>query len=366
MDYKSLQEAYASVYEERELITEEYDEELLDYMTEEAIDEVVSDLFSEGYTEEDIVETFEIILEKMTPKQKEMRAKFKAQQAEAGAATDASKRKNLRAKAVADAKSKVMDKVKSGVRMAKASAKSVKDTAKKAVAGAKEAGREAKFQAVDKKVAAYANKRNLHPAPGMAARSKDPEKRRGLRSRVADDIKGRAVAKASRGAVKAYGKGREVAQSASDTAGRAKQSAKNMAARAGRAAGEAKAGVKSALGKVARKVADKAGAAASRLGEEADSFDIVLDYLITEGYAETEAAAIKIMATMSDEWREGILDEAGRMHSSSAQQAGFQRIKDMESGGPGAGKVRSDDEIRKEKGGQAFLDKIAATKKKMK
>ena len=60
------------------------------------------------------------------------------------------------------------------------------------------------------------------------------------------------------------------------------------------------------------------------------------------------------------------LTEAGRLHSSSAQQAGFQRIKDMESGGPGAGKVRSDDEIRKEKGGQAFLDKIAATKKKMK
>ena len=59
------------------------------------------------------------------------------------------------------------------------------------------------------------------------------------------------------------------------------------------------------------------------------------------------------------------VDEAGRMHSASAQQAGFQRIKDKESGGPGVGKVRSDDEIRKQKGGQAFLDRIAKAKAKM-
>jgi hypothetical protein len=59
------------------------------------------------------------------------------------------------------------------------------------------------------------------------------------------------------------------------------------------------------------------------------------------------------------------IDEAGRMHSASAQQAGFQRIKDKESGGPGVGKVRSDDEIKKEKGGQAFLDRIAKAKAKM-
>ena len=31
------------------------------------------------------------------------------------------------------------------------------------------------------------------------------------------------------------------------------------------------------------------------------------------------------------------------------------RIKDKESGGPGVGKVRSDDEIKKEKGGQDSL-----------
>lgn len=59
------------------------------------------------------------------------------------------------------------------------------------------------------------------------------------------------------------------------------------------------------------------------------------------------------------------LDEAGRLHSSSDQQAGFARIKSTEHGFRGKEPI-SDDEIKKQKGGQEFLDKIEATKKKMK
>ena len=237
--------------------------------------------------------------------------------------------KDRLAKRTADKRAERRARVKAAV---KTGVDKVKAAPGKAAKAAKEAGREAKFQAVDKKVAAYANKRNLHPAAGMAARSKDPEKRRGLRSKVAKDIasrvkdkvksmkdkaskalsdaKGKAVKAASDVAVKAYNKGREVKQAASDAKNKAGATLNRQAVKAARATDKAEKGVKSALGKVARKVADKAGSAASRLGEEADSFDIVLDYLITEGHAETEEAAIKIMATMSDEWREGILDEA--------------------------------------------------------
>ena len=39
-----------------------------------------------------------------------------------------------------------------------------------------------------------------------------------------------------------------------------------------------------------------------------DPFDIVQGYLIDEGYAETEEAAAVIMANMSDEWKESILE----------------------------------------------------------
>ena len=44
-----------------------------------------------------------------------------------------------------------------------------------------------------------------------------------------------------------------------------------------------------------------------------DPFDVVLGHLIDEGYADTEEAALKIMANMSEEWRQSIvLDERNR------------------------------------------------------
>lgn len=46
------------------------------------------------------------------------------------------------------------------------------------------------------------------------------------------------------------------------------------------------------------------------LSQSFDIFDIVKGYLIDEGYAETEEAAAVIMANMSDEWRQSII-EAG-------------------------------------------------------
>ena len=95
--------------------------------------------------------------------------------------------------------------------------------------------------------------------------------------------------------------------------------------------------------------------------ESYDLFDYIMEYLITEGYADTNENALVIMANMSEDWRESIV-EAGRLHTSSDQQVGFARINDQESGGRGK-KPMSDAEIKKQKGGQEFLDRIAATKK---
>jgi hypothetical protein len=39
-----------------------------------------------------------------------------------------------------------------------------------------------------------------------------------------------------------------------------------------------------------------------------DPFDVVLGHLIDEGYADTEEFALQIMANMSEEWRESILE----------------------------------------------------------
>lgn len=42
--------------------------------------------------------------------------------------------------------------------------------------------------------------------------------------------------------------------------------------------------------------------------EEVDNFDTVLEYLVSEGYADTNESALVIMSNMSQEWREEILE----------------------------------------------------------
>ena len=95
--------------------------------------------------------------------------------------------------------------------------------------------------------------------------------------------------------------------------------------------------------------------------EEVDIFDAILEYLVAEGYADTNESALVIMANMSEEWKESIM-EAGRMHSSSDQQVGFARIRSGESGGRGK-KPMDDEEIENQPGGTEFLERIKKTKK---
>ena len=46
---------------------------------------------------------------------------------------------------------------------------------------------------------------------------------------------------------------------------------------------------------------------------ETDFFDTILEYLVSEGYADTEEAALAIMANMSGEWRESIVEQSARI-----------------------------------------------------
>jgi len=45
-----------------------------------------------------------------------------------------------------------------------------------------------------------------------------------------------------------------------------------------------------------------------KMKEEYDIFDIILEYLVAEGYADTNQNALVIMANMSEEWKETILE----------------------------------------------------------
>jgi hypothetical protein len=158
---------------------------------------------------------------------------------------------------------------------------------------------------------------NIRKEKESAIAAKDREVR--SRARNIRNIRvGKAVRKGiAQAQVSAYSKGREVAQSAKDTAGRLTQSAKNKMA-------VAKRGLKGLIRRGAEKVAgaasgvaQRASGVASRMQESVDLYDVVLEHLLEEGYADTEEAATVIMANMSEEWREEIIDEATIMSVTS-------------------------------------------------
>jgi hypothetical protein len=136
----------------------------------------------------------------------------------------------------------------------------------------------------------------------------------------------RVKAKAT-GAAAAAGIAGSIAKDEARRAGRAavhgaKKAAGAVSAAAQQKKAQVKSGVKKLLGKglravaggagrvaqTARKAGAAAGKAATRLGEEVDLFDVILEYLVAEGYADTNENALVIMANMSEEWREEILE----------------------------------------------------------
>jgi hypothetical protein len=50
------------------------------------------------------------------------------------------------------------------------------------------------------------------------------------------------------------------------------------------------------------------GTPATPLVQSFDPFDVVMGHLLDEGYADTEEAALQIMANMSEEWRDSIVE----------------------------------------------------------
>jgi hypothetical protein len=57
------------------------------------------------------------------------------------------------------------------------------------------------------------------------------------------------------------------------------------------------------------------------LPEETDLFDCILEYLLDEGYADTNDSAIAIMANMSEEWREDIMEKEDSEYEKASDAA---------------------------------------------
>ena len=69
--------------------------------------------------------------------------------------------------------------------------------------------------------------------------------------------------------------------------------------------------------------------------EETDLFDTILEHLVAEGFADTNEAALAIMANMSEEWKQSIVDEGykklpvGKMINQSARHSNPKRVARM-------------------------------------
>ena len=63
------------------------------------------------------------------------------------------------------------------------------------------------------------------------------------------------------------------------------------------------------------------------LKDDVDLFDIVKGYLMSEGYADTEEAALAIMANMSEEWRKSIVEQNVITRTGTSTNAAGEKIK---------------------------------------
>lgn len=306
MDPKELRglcEAYSAIYDEdlRDELEEMSDEFAgIENLTNEEIDaiveETIDEMLGEGYEFDEVEEIFEEVLSEAA-KMDRAAARREYMRSSEKAAGEARKRgaavvkKEKRAEKIA----KVKGAVKSALGKAKEAAKS----------GASKAKSVAR-KAIDEPARKYAEKRGVVPSKSgkstlgsgtgiqsVAYKQRTPEGRREVRAKVASDIKGRIKQKIGQAQVGAYSAARKTGQAASDVAGKTKQSVKNLAARTKRS-------VKGAVGKAARAVASGAGKVASRLGEEVDLYDLILSYLIQEGYVETLEEAEWMMANVID------------------------------------------------------------------
>lgn len=311
-----LYESYAAVYDEelREVLSEEtelledidylYDDEL-----EEIVDETIDAMIEEGFDLDEIEEALEDFISEATVTTgrggytKLSSDKRSApvttgqgtamrQQARRTAVVSAARQRQ--AQAVKDAPGKAAARVKGAVKSGVAKARKVVDTAAGDYA--------AKHGLVSSKKGKPLNR----TAIGMKQASKDPAARRGVRSAVVGHLAQRAANKLQRGVDKVKSKALAAGQSA---VAKTKSSSDAAQAKMQAAGSAAKKSGKSFLGKVARKVSSGAGKLASRLGEEVDVYDVVLEHLLEEGYAETPEAAQAIMVNMSEEWIASIIED---------------------------------------------------------
>ena len=251
-EYGEIRDLYQSIYAPKQ-VDEEI--EISDEELTEIIEETVIELLEEGYTDEEIEESFddefvdEILIEAKVTFGRDTPAMRKS-----GDLVGARREKAKQA-------------VKTAAKGAAAEAgRRAGNVAVRAKAGATRAAMAATgVKATD--VPTKSGKARKNASTFVAGRKSDRDSAKKV---MGDKIKSKLGSLGSkvRGAVKSV-------QMKNDPE-------KSIKSRIGKA----RSGLKGMIGKAARKVADKAGKAASRLGEEVETYDVVVEFLCDQGIAE--------------------------------------------------------------------------------
>jgi hypothetical protein len=335
MNTFNIYEAYAAVYDEdlrEDLLAVEEDfsfiDDLSDNELEEIVEEVIYDLLDEGYSINDVdlifesQEIYDEILCEATITSDETRDTSGGAKVTSGTGT-------RRVAAGRLARMKAGQKI-TRQKERKERIQGAISRVKSGIKGAIKSGVSAARSVVDKPARKYAEKRGVVPSKSgksslgsgegigsVKFKQQTSAGRREVRSRVAGDIASRIKGKVQRGAGKAVEAGQKAV-------GAVKSSSDTAQSKMRAAGSEVKKGAKGLVAGAARAVSRGARDVARRLGEDVDLYDVVLEHLLDEGFADTEEAATVIMANMSEEWREEILEQQIVRTGTSTNAAGKQ------------------------------------------
>lgn len=339
-DIKSLHEAYRAVYDDElraEIEDNDLSEELYiiesldDGEFEDIVEEVVYELLNEGYTIDDLGEIFDDeFFEEVIDEAKVTMGR--GGEAGEGKVTMGTGSRRAAKQRLSDRKSRKRSEF---IKNAKQRIRNIVD---------EPARKYAEKRGV---VRSKSGKSALGSGEGIGSvkyKQKTSAGRRDVRKAVAKDIVNRVRNKVTGAAKTAKAVGGIAGSIAKDEARRAKRSVQHKAGKAaqavadapGKATRAAKSGIKGLIKRGAEKVKRGAERVASRMSEEVDIYDLVLEYLLDEGYADTEESANVIMANMSEGWRDEILDEALNESMTRRQEYLIRKVSEMNKKNPGS------------------------------
>ena len=363
----NIYEAYAAVYNEdlrEDILSVDEEFEFIDGLSDNELDEVMEEIISEGT---DISECFEVFDEIISEARVDMtaRAARRREYTQASEKSAGEARKRGAAKEKSERRAERVERIKSSVKRAaeKVKTKSA-GVASAAAGGAAEAGRVAKGIASSAKKKVTGKLAAAKERIAGAVRSGRTAVAGGLRkaaSKIEPKEKtGKEIKASAKEKIGAYRMGR--GKVAPERLGSPRSAASVSAGSQGRAlppVGKTKTGKTLTSSQRSTQTAAQNRRLSQRLGESfdllaeiiledlinegyaetfeeafevlesfsdyevgelaenyiveetVDLYDVVLEHLLDEGFADTEEAATVIMANMSEEWRDGILESRG-------------------------------------------------------